>query len=226
MSVCTVPKMQNMREGVWWEQGVTVGHQSQIWSLPASWQCFSPWLMFSDDNIWPLKLWLFLAALNGNHCRISSVGLISCTLTQPQSLSHFICFLLLLEELPMFCISHKTLVHWTYCSSLSKANRWFGGRWGIPEVVFIPNGQGLLHQTVGREGVGVLVGMPGKLAAKHHVAVLPSEPMQIHMHKQTRHFKLPRFVGTVVQHIDTNKSKNACVQEPKSLVSCIISTDG
>lgn len=82
-NVCTVPKMQNIKEGVWWKQGVTVGHQSQIWSLPASWQCFSPWLMFSDDNIWPLKLWLFLAALNGQYCGISSVGLISCSLTQP-----------------------------------------------------------------------------------------------------------------------------------------------
>lgn len=99
ISVCTVPKTHNIIEGVWWEHGVTVGHQSQIWSLPASWQRFSPWLMFSDDNIWPLKLWLFLAALNGNYCGISSVGLISCSLTQPLSLSHFVCRLLLLTEL-------------------------------------------------------------------------------------------------------------------------------
>lgn len=88
---CTVAKTQNIRECMWWKQGVTEGHQSQFWSPPASWQCFSPWLMFSDDNIWPLKLWLFLAALNGNHCGISSAGLISCSLTQPLSLSHFVC---------------------------------------------------------------------------------------------------------------------------------------
>lgn len=41
---------------------------------PASWQRSSAWLMSSDDNIWPLKLWLFLAALNGNYCGVSSVG--------------------------------------------------------------------------------------------------------------------------------------------------------
>lgn len=56
--------------------------------------------MFSDDNIWPLKLWLFLAALNGNHCGISSAGLISCSLTQPLSLSHFVCPCLI-KQLPM-----------------------------------------------------------------------------------------------------------------------------
>lgn len=96
MSVCTVPKTQNIREGVRWEHGVTVGHQSQIWSLPASWQRFSPWLMFSDDNIWPLKLWLFLAALNGNYCGSSSVGpdqLHSDSTSVPFSLlSVFFCF--------------------------------------------------------------------------------------------------------------------------------------
>lgn len=152
--LCTVPRTQNIRGGVWWEPGVTVGHQSQIWSLPASWQHFSPWLMFSDDNIWPLKLWLFLAALNGNYCHISSVGLIGAP-TQPQSLSHFVCLLLLVEVLPTFWISRKTtLLRRTYSSSLPKANGSFGGRWGIPEVVFIPNGQALLHKTVGREGVG------------------------------------------------------------------------
>lgn len=30
MSVCTVLKAHNIREGVRWEHGVTVGHQSQI----------------------------------------------------------------------------------------------------------------------------------------------------------------------------------------------------
>lgn len=29
-TVCTVPKAHGIREGVWWEHGVTVGHQSQI----------------------------------------------------------------------------------------------------------------------------------------------------------------------------------------------------
>lgn len=59
--------------------------------------------MFSDDNIWPLKLWLFLAALNGNYCGISSVGPISCSLTQPLSLSHFVCRLLLLTQRDLVC---------------------------------------------------------------------------------------------------------------------------
>lgn len=56
--------------------------------------------MFSDDNIWPLKLWLFLAALNGNDCGVSSVGRISCSLTQPLCLPHAV-RPWLIRQLPM-----------------------------------------------------------------------------------------------------------------------------
>ena len=127
MSVCTVPKTQNIREGVRWEHGVTVGHQSQIWSLPASWQRFSPWLMFSDDNIWPLKLWLFLAALNGNYCGSSSVGpdqLHSDSTSVPFSLLSvfFCCFL---QNCPRYSthlsmLLNRPTVCWTYSGRLSK----------------------------------------------------------------------------------------------------------
>ena len=83
--------------GVWWKQGVTVCHQSHIWSLPASWQSFSPWLMFSDDNIW--LLWLFLAALNGNYCRISSIGRSAAVWLNLFSFS--LCLLSLSKRLPL-----------------------------------------------------------------------------------------------------------------------------
>lgn len=75
--VCTVHKMHS--RGCVVEAWVTVGHQRQIWSLPASWLLSSPWQMFSDDNIWPL--WLSLVDLSTNYCCMFSFGPISCSLT-------------------------------------------------------------------------------------------------------------------------------------------------
>lgn len=107
------------QRGRWWEHGVTVGHQSQIWSLPASWQPFSPWLMFSDDNIWPLNLCFLLlwmgtivaytllswsAALWLNLCLFLSLSVRSCFLKE----------LPLVYHTPMLLNSLHT-VGGTYC---------------------------------------------------------------------------------------------------------------
>lgn len=141
MSVCTVPKTQG---GYSWPSKPDLISACLLAAL-------QPLANVLCNNIWPLKLWLFLAALNGNYCGISSVGLISCSLTQPLSLSHFVCPLLLLTELPMLGISHDSLCYstarvcGTYSGWLSEPIGLFGGRWGIPEVVVIPNGQVLLH---------------------------------------------------------------------------------
>lgn len=175
--------------------------------------------MFSDDNIWPLKLWLFLAALNGNHCGISSAGLISCSLTQPLSLSHFVCPCLI-KQLPMrtplsLLKSYVTLNlashHPKPCDSLEAAKAF------------------LKLSTLASFFACVCKWVWGLDARGCSIKTSCGCFYQLNLYKSTctdtKHKLWPAWLCCEIQ-AHSHKSRNVSVQEMNPLVSCITSTDG